>query len=114
MRRGAGAEAAAALPGRRRRGPDPALIDPGPEERIAARRRRIAARLDAKCRIKRAAPVSLLMELRFLDMRCVLSLSQRLAKLLFDGTQLVTNIQVAVDSRETQRRAEEAELKLQR
>ncbi|NXG36384.1 DRC1 protein, partial [Dromaius novaehollandiae] len=39
---------------------------------------------------------------------------QRLAKLLFDGTQLVTNIQVAVDSRETQRRAEEAELKLQR
>ncbi|NXE54346.1 DRC1 protein, partial [Casuarius casuarius] len=39
---------------------------------------------------------------------------QRLAKLLFDGTQLVTNIQVAVDLRETQRRAEEAELKLQR
>ncbi|NXW08752.1 DRC1 protein, partial [Fregetta grallaria] len=39
---------------------------------------------------------------------------QRLAKLLFDGTQMVTNIQVAVDLRETQRRAEEAELKLQR
>ncbi|KAF1490720.1 Dynein regulatory complex protein 1, partial [Pygoscelis antarcticus] len=39
---------------------------------------------------------------------------QRLAKLLFDGTQLVTNIQVAADLRETQRRAEEAELKLQR
>ncbi|NXV35246.1 DRC1 protein, partial [Rissa tridactyla] len=39
---------------------------------------------------------------------------QRLAKLLFDGTQMVTNIQVAADFRETQRRAEEAELKLQR
>ncbi|PKU27757.1 hypothetical protein llap_21939 [Limosa lapponica baueri] len=38
---------------------------------------------------------------------------QRLAKLLFDGTQMVTNIQVAADLRETQRRAEEAELKLQ-
>ncbi|NXA39947.1 DRC1 protein, partial [Eudromia elegans] len=39
---------------------------------------------------------------------------QRLAKLLFEGTQLVTNIQVAADSREAQRRAEETELKLQR
>ncbi|NXU28462.1 DRC1 protein, partial [Thalassarche chlororhynchos] len=39
---------------------------------------------------------------------------QRLAKLLFDATQMVTNIQVAADLRETQRRAEEAELKLQR
>uniref|UniRef100_A0A8D0FXT2 Dynein regulatory complex protein 1 n=1 Tax=Strix occidentalis caurina TaxID=311401 RepID=A0A8D0FXT2_STROC len=39
---------------------------------------------------------------------------QRLAKLLFDGTQMVTNIQVAADLREMQRRAEEAELKLQR
>ncbi|KFP53092.1 Dynein regulatory complex protein 1, partial [Cathartes aura] len=39
---------------------------------------------------------------------------QRLAKLLFDGTQMVTNIQVAADLMETQRRAEEAELKLQR
>ncbi|KFQ58004.1 Dynein regulatory complex protein 1, partial [Pelecanus crispus] len=39
---------------------------------------------------------------------------QKLAKLLFDGTQMVTNIQVAADLRVTQRRAEEAELKLQR
>ncbi|NXS53546.1 DRC1 protein, partial [Brachypteracias leptosomus] len=39
---------------------------------------------------------------------------QHLAKLLFDGTQLVTNVQVAVDLRETQRRAEEAKLNLQR
>uniref|UniRef100_A0A8C4W3Q5 Dynein regulatory complex protein 1 n=1 Tax=Gopherus evgoodei TaxID=1825980 RepID=A0A8C4W3Q5_9SAUR len=39
---------------------------------------------------------------------------QRLAKLLNDGTQLVTNIQVAADARETLRRAEEDELKRQR
>ncbi|NXI41127.1 DRC1 protein, partial [Galbula dea] len=39
---------------------------------------------------------------------------QKLAKLLFDGTQLVTNIQVAADMREVQRRTEEAEMKLQR
>ncbi|KFP21291.1 Dynein regulatory complex protein 1, partial [Egretta garzetta] len=39
---------------------------------------------------------------------------QRLAKLLFDGMQMVTNVQVAADLRETQRRAEEAELKLRR
>ncbi|NXG80966.1 DRC1 protein, partial [Baryphthengus martii] len=38
----------------------------------------------------------------------------KLAKLLFDGTQMVTNIQVAADLREMQRRAVEAELKLQR
>ncbi|XP_009957975.1 PREDICTED: dynein regulatory complex protein 1, partial [Leptosomus discolor] len=39
---------------------------------------------------------------------------KRLAKLLFDGTRMVTNIQVAADLRETQRRAEVAELKLRR
>uniref|UniRef100_A0A670ZH06 Uncharacterized protein n=1 Tax=Pseudonaja textilis TaxID=8673 RepID=A0A670ZH06_PSETE len=39
---------------------------------------------------------------------------QRLAKLLLDGTQLVTNIQVAADSREAHRRSEEEELTRQR
>ncbi|NXX86587.1 DRC1 protein, partial [Urocolius indicus] len=39
---------------------------------------------------------------------------QKLAKLLFDSMQMVTDIQVAADLRETKRRAEEAELKLQR
>ncbi|NXJ85482.1 DRC1 protein, partial [Trogon melanurus] len=39
---------------------------------------------------------------------------QRLAKLLFEGTRMVTDIRVAADLRETRRRAEEAELKLQR
>ncbi|NXE16721.1 DRC1 protein, partial [Lophotis ruficrista] len=39
---------------------------------------------------------------------------QKLAKLLFHGTQMVTDIQVAADQREMQRRAEEAELKRER
>ncbi|NXV83752.1 DRC1 protein, partial [Atlantisia rogersi] len=39
---------------------------------------------------------------------------QRLAKLLCEGTQMVSNIQVAADMREVRRRAEEADLKLQR
>ncbi|XP_021247208.1 dynein regulatory complex protein 1 isoform X4 [Numida meleagris] len=39
---------------------------------------------------------------------------QKLAKLLSEGTRMVTDIQVAADLREVQRRAEQAELKLQR
>ncbi|XP_031408125.1 dynein regulatory complex protein 1 [Meleagris gallopavo] len=39
---------------------------------------------------------------------------QKLAKLLFEGTRMVTDMQVAADLRETQRRAEQAELKLRR
>lgn len=62
----------------------------------------------------RVPPVSLPPELGSPGVRRVPPTSQRLAKLLFDGTQMVTNIQVAADFRETQRRAEEAELKLQR
>ena len=64
--------------------------------------------------IARVPPVSFSPEVRSLDVRCLSPASQRLAKLLFDGTQMVTNIQVTADLRETQRRAEETELKLQR
>lgn len=64
--------------------------------------------------IARVPSISLPPELGSLSVRCVLPTSQRLAKLLFDGTQMVTNIQVAADLRETRRRAEEAELKVQR
>ncbi|GAB0185252.1 dynein regulatory complex protein 1 [Grus japonensis] len=111
MRRAAGAEAgwgglALSDPG------------PGPEERIAARRRRIAARLDAKRREafgEDAEPkVAEEEEEQRRSHKQIEESRQRLAKLLFDGTQMVTNIQVAADARETQRRAEEAELKLQR
>lgn len=58
----------------------------------------------------RAAPVSLPPELK----SGICTTSQKLAKLLFEGTRMVTDIQVAADLRETQRRAEQAELKLQR
>uniref|UniRef100_A0A663MEM9 Dynein regulatory complex subunit 1 n=1 Tax=Athene cunicularia TaxID=194338 RepID=A0A663MEM9_ATHCN len=62
----------------------------------------------------RVPAASLPPERRSLAVKCVPLPSQRLAKLLFDGTQMVTNIRVAADLREMQRRAEEAELKLQR
>ncbi|XP_075563870.1 dynein regulatory complex protein 1 [Pelecanus crispus] len=98
--------------------PAPALSGSGPEERIAARRRRIAARLDAKRREalgEDAEPkVAEEEEEQRRSHQQIEESRQKLAKLLFDGTQMVTNIQVAADLRVTQRRAEEAELKLQR
>ncbi|KAM6366020.1 dynein regulatory complex protein 1 [Alca torda] len=115
MRRGTGAEAAA---GWRDPGPAPGDTGPGPEERIAARRRRIAARLHAKRREAlgedEEPKVAEEEEEQRRSHKQVEESRQRLAKLLFDGTQMVTNIQVAADLRETQRRAEEAELRLQR
>ncbi|XP_068252906.1 dynein regulatory complex protein 1 [Nyctibius grandis] len=121
MMRGAGAGAGtgwgASDPALSHPDPDPGP-DPGREERIAARRRRIAARLDAKRREalgEDAEPkVPEEEEEERKSHKQIEESRQRLAKLLFDGTQLVTNIQVAADLRETQRRAEEAELKLQR
>ncbi|KAM4681282.1 LOW QUALITY PROTEIN: dynein regulatory complex protein 1-like [Amazona ochrocephala] len=121
MKRGAGAEAAA--PGWRDPGQDPGGSGPdrgpGREERIAARQRRIAARLDAKRREalgeegEPKAAEEKEEEQRKSHQQMEES-RQRLAKLQFEGMQMVTNIQVAADLRETQRRAENAELKLQR
>ncbi|XP_071663391.1 dynein regulatory complex protein 1 [Patagioenas fasciata] len=99
------------------RAPAPAPSDPGPQERIAARRRRISARLDAKRRAalgEDAEPEAVEEEEQRRSHKEIEESGQRLAKLLFEGTQMVTNIQVAADLRETQRRAEEAELKLRR
>uniref|UniRef100_A0A8D0GDR6 Dynein regulatory complex protein 1 n=1 Tax=Sphenodon punctatus TaxID=8508 RepID=A0A8D0GDR6_SPHPU len=87
------------------------------EKRIAARRLRIAARQETKRSHFAPGPEVLLPcpRGRFSHFCLVLVLSwQRLAKLLVDGAQLVTNIQVAADARETHRRAEEDELKRQR
>ncbi|XP_061845587.1 dynein regulatory complex protein 1 [Colius striatus] len=115
MRRGAAAEAPEG-----RRGLAPALNDtrPDAEERIAARRRRIAARLDAQRREalgENAEPeMAEEEEEQRRSHKQIEDSGQKLAKLLFDGMQMVTNIQVAADLRETKRRAEEAELKLQR
>ncbi|XP_075301374.1 dynein regulatory complex protein 1-like [Opisthocomus hoazin] len=114
--RGASAELAAVSAAG---GGAPAPREPGPEERIAARRRRVAARLDAKRREAREEDAEPKVaeeeeEEQRSSYKQIEESSQRLAKLLFEGTQLVTNIQMAADLRETQRRAEEAKLKLQR
>ncbi|KAM6317050.1 dynein regulatory complex protein 1 [Aegotheles albertisi] len=99
----------------------PAPSAPGPEERIAARRRRIATRSDAKRREALGEDVKPKVaeeekedEEQRRSHQQMEECRKRLAKLLFDGTQMVTNIQVAADLREMQRRTQEAKLKLQR
>ncbi|KAM6279773.1 dynein regulatory complex protein 1 [Porphyrio hochstetteri] len=88
------------------------------EERIAARRRRIADRLDAERRKALGEDVEAKVdeeeEWRRRTRQQIEESRQRLAKLLCEGTQMVSNIQVAADMREARRRAEEADLKLQR
>ncbi|XP_074904972.1 dynein regulatory complex protein 1 isoform X2 [Buteo buteo] len=96
------------------RDPAPALSDPGPQERIAARRRRLAAKRREALGEDVELKVAQVEEEQRRSHKQIEESRQRLAKLLFDGTQMVTNIQVAADLREMQRRAEEAELKLQR
>ncbi|KAM9382249.1 dynein regulatory complex protein 1 [Phaethornis superciliosus] len=93
--------------------------EPGPQERIAARRQRIAARLEAKNREDLGEDVEPeVEEVEEEELRKshkqVEESRQKLAKLLYEGTQMVTSIQVAADCKEMKRRAEEAKLKLQR
>ncbi|EDL37274.1 mCG11631 [Mus musculus] len=76
----------------------PSVHSDNPQERIQARRLRIAARQEARRRFT----------------ACRLSVFQKLTKLLLCGTELVTNIQVAADVREIHRRVEEEETKRQR
>ncbi|XP_026527238.1 dynein regulatory complex protein 1 [Notechis scutatus] len=88
-----------------------------PLERIAARRVRIAARLEAKRREALGEDPDakkFVEEEQSRSHKQIEDSRQRLAKLLLDGTQLVTNIQVAADSREAHRRSEEEELTRQR
>ncbi|XP_056200653.1 dynein regulatory complex protein 1 [Falco biarmicus] len=109
--RGGGAERAGPGPQRPRPPATPAPSDPGPEQRGAARlraTRREALREDAELKMAEEEEEQRMSHQQIEESR------QRLAKLLFDGKQMVTNIQVTADLRETQRRAEEAELKLQR
>uniref|UniRef100_A0A5F9CF32 Dynein regulatory complex protein 1 n=1 Tax=Oryctolagus cuniculus TaxID=9986 RepID=A0A5F9CF32_RABIT len=77
----------------------PSIYSDNPQERIQARRLRIAARLEAR----RRKSYKQKEESRL-----------KLAKLLLCGTELVTNVQVAVDTREVHRRVEEEEIKRQR
>ncbi|KAL8184972.1 UNVERIFIED_CONTAM: hypothetical protein K2H54_033734 [Gekko kuhli] len=95
----------------------PNLNSDDPQERIAARRLRIAARLEAKRREalgEDPEAKKLVEEEKSRSHKQIEESRQRLAKLLLDGTQLVTNIQVAADAREAQRRSEEEELSRQR
>ncbi|XP_060106564.1 dynein regulatory complex protein 1 [Heteronotia binoei] len=95
----------------------PNLNSDDPQERIAARRLRIAARLEAKRREALGEDPDLkklVEEEKSRSYKQIEESRQRLAKLLLDGTQLVTNIQVAADAREAQRRSEEEELSRQR
>nr|KAF6307783.1 dynein regulatory complex subunit 1 [Myotis myotis] len=95
----------------------PSINSDNPQERIQARRLRIAARLEAR---RREALGEYLDGKKESEEDQSKSYKQKeesrlkLAKLLLYGTELVTNIQVATDIRETHRRVEEEELKRQR
>ncbi|KAF6103076.1 dynein regulatory complex subunit 1 [Phyllostomus discolor] len=95
----------------------PSIHSENPQERIQARRLRIAARLEAR---RREALGEYLDGKKESEEDQSKSYKQKeesrlkLAKLLLCGTELVTNIQVATDIREIHRRVEEEELKRQR
>ncbi|XP_042321287.1 dynein regulatory complex protein 1 [Sceloporus undulatus] len=112
---GGAASAAGEAPPQRIRVPN--INSDDPQERIAARRLRIAARLEAKRREalgEDAEAKKLVEEEQSRSRKQTEESRQRLAKLLLDGTELVTNIQVAADAREAHRRSEEEELTRQR
>ncbi|OWK10023.1 DRC1 [Cervus elaphus hippelaphus] len=95
----------------------PSIHSDNPQERIQARRLRIAARLEAR---RREALGEYLDGKKESEEDQSKSYKQKeesrlkLAKLLLCGTELVTNIQVATDTREIHRRVEEEEIKRQR
>ncbi|XP_055107517.2 dynein regulatory complex protein 1 isoform X2 [Symphalangus syndactylus] len=95
----------------------PSVHSDNPQERIQARRLRIAARLEAR---RREALEEYLDGKKESEEDQSKSYKQKeesrlkLAKLLLCGTELVTNIQVAIDIRESHRRVEEEEIKRQR
>uniref|UniRef100_A0A8C2S3G8 Dynein regulatory complex protein 1 n=1 Tax=Capra hircus TaxID=9925 RepID=A0A8C2S3G8_CAPHI len=95
----------------------PSVHSDNPQERIQARRLRIAARLEAR---RREALGEYLDGKKESEEDQSKSYKQKeesrlkLAKLLLCGTELVTNIQVAADIREIHRRIEEEEIKRQR
>uniref|UniRef100_W5NH33 Dynein regulatory complex protein 1 n=1 Tax=Lepisosteus oculatus TaxID=7918 RepID=W5NH33_LEPOC len=97
----------------------PSVQSENPEERIAARRLRIAARIEAKKRILREALGDSSHEKKDKEemrksQKQVEQSCKRMIKLQADGTELVTNIQVAGDWKESQRRTEEEEARRQR
>ncbi|XP_037384256.1 dynein regulatory complex protein 1 [Talpa occidentalis] len=95
----------------------PSINSDNPQERIQARRLRIAARLDAR---RREALGEYLDGKKESEEDQSKSYKQKeesrlkLTKLLLCGTELVTNIQVATDIREIHRRVEEEDIQRQR
>ncbi|XP_006625941.2 dynein regulatory complex protein 1 isoform X1 [Lepisosteus oculatus] len=94
----------------------PSVQSENPEERIAARRLRIAARIEAKKREalgdsshEKKDKEEMRKSQKQVEQSC-----KRMIKLQADGTELVTNIQVAGDWKESQRRTEEEEARRQR
>ncbi|OBS70923.1 hypothetical protein A6R68_00519 [Neotoma lepida] len=95
----------------------PSVHSDNPQERIQARRLRIAARQEAR---RREALGEYLDGKKESEEEQSKSYKQKeesrlkLTKLLLCGTELVTNIQMATDVREIHRRIEEEEIKRQR
>lgn len=95
----------------------PSIESENQQERLRARRMRIAAREETKRRMALGEdPNARKDEKEDLTQthQQMEDSRLRLRKLVSDGVQLVTNIQAAADGREAQRRAEEEELKRQR
>uniref|UniRef100_A0A673YZU6 Dynein regulatory complex protein 1 n=1 Tax=Salmo trutta TaxID=8032 RepID=A0A673YZU6_SALTR len=87
----------------------PSVDSENPEERIAARRLRIAARIEAKKRQELGDDSHEKKEIKEEARKSQHQVEQsekRMIKLQSDGTELVTNIQVAADSRASQRQTE--------
>ncbi|KAM6954098.1 dynein regulatory complex protein 1 [Aplochiton taeniatus] len=87
----------------------PSVDSENPEERIAARRLRIATRNDSKKRQELGDETDEKKEVQEEMRRSQHQVEQsekRMIQLQNDGTELVTNIQIATDARESQRRAD--------
>ncbi|XP_071491809.1 dynein regulatory complex protein 1-like [Diadema antillarum] len=96
----------------------PSVDSNDPEERIAARRLRIAKRIEIARREKLGEDPSAKKkedkEEQSKSRKQIEESRQRVTKLQGHGTELVTNVRVAADSREAQRRTEEEESQRQR
>ncbi|XP_047378802.1 dynein regulatory complex protein 1 [Sciurus carolinensis] len=96
---------------------EPSVYSDDPQERIQARRLRIAARLEARRREALGEYIDGKKESEEDQSKSYKQKEEsrlKLSKLLLCGTELVTNIQVAADIREIHRRVEEEEIKRQR
>ncbi|XP_005990964.1 dynein regulatory complex protein 1 isoform X2 [Latimeria chalumnae] len=95
----------------------PSVESTDPQDRINARRTRIATRIEAKRREALGEDPNAVKEVKedlSKSRKQIEDSRQRLTKLQRDGTELVSNIQVAGDSREAQRRIEQEEARRQR